>query len=646
MNDSREFIVRCEGKELKARRGETFLDLAERAGWSRDVLMVEVDGVPRELRSLIPGPCEIKPLGFESSAAREALRHSASHVLAQAVKRLYPDAELGIGPAIEDGFYYDFRVRHSFEPEDLEKIEKEMAKIVEEDLPITRHEVSRQEALDILSERREPLKLELLEEIPAGEPVSIYKQGEFTDLCAGPHVPSTGYIRAFKLTSVAGAYWRGDEKRDMLQRIYGTAFLTQRELDEYLKRQEEIKRRDHRKLGRELGIFSIQEEGGPGLVYWHPKGGVIRQAIEDFWREEHRRRGYDIVYTPHIAKLDLWKTSGHWDWYRENMYSPIVVEGAEYLLKPMNCPFHILMYKSSLRSYRDLPLRWAELGTVYRYERSGVLHGMLRVRGFTQDDAHIFCRPDQLEDELVGVLDLAQFMLKTFGYDEYDCMLSVRDPNDKKKYIGEDSVWNQAEAALEAALKRKGLPYARDEGEAKFYGPAIDIKIKDVFGRGWQGPTIQVDFNLPERFDLTYIGEDGKPHRPVMIHRTVLGAMERFVGGLIEHYGGAFPVWLAPVQVKVIPVTEGQEDYAAEVVKTLKAEGIRAEGFFGPEKVGYKIRQCQLEKIPYMLVVGPREKESGTVSVRHRSRGDLGPQPLSEFSQKVKEQISTKSLDY
>lgn len=645
MNGSTEFIVRCEGEELKVRQGETFLDLAERAGWSRDVLMVEVDGVPRELRWPVPGPCEIKPLGFESAAAREALRHSASHVLAQAVKRLYPDAELGIGPAIEDGFYYDFRLGHSFEPEDLEKIEREMEKVIEDDLPITRHEVSRQEAFSIFSQRREPLKLEILEEIPGGEPVSIYKQGEFIDLCAGPHVPSTGYIRAFKLTSVAGAYWRGDEKRDMLQRIYGTAFLTRAELDQYLKRQEEIKQRDHRKLGKELGIFSIQEEGGPGLVYWHPKGGVIRQVIEDFWREEHRRRGYDIVYTPHIAKLDLWKTSGHWDWYRENMYSPIVVEGVEYLLKPMNCPFHILMYKSSLRSYRDLPLRWAELGTVYRYERSGVLHGMLRVRGFTQDDAHIFCRPDQLEDELVGVLDLAQFMLKTFGYEEYDCMLSVRDPHDNKKYIGEDSVWNQAEAALEAALKRKGLPYARDEGEAKFYGPAIDIKIKDVFGRGWQGPTIQVDFNLPERFDLTYIGEDGKPHRPVMIHRTVLGAMERFVGGLIEHYGGAFPVWLAPVQVKVIPVTEGQEDYAAEVVKTLKAEGIRAEGFFGPEKVGYKIRQCQLEKIPYMLVVGPREKESGTVAVRHRSRGDLGPQPLSEFSQKVKEQISAKSLD-
>ena len=645
MNGSTEFIVRCEGEELKVRQGETFLDLAERAGWSRDVLMVEVDGVPRELRWPVPGPCEIKPLGFGSAAAREALRHSASHVLAQAVKRLYPDAELGIGPAIEDGFYYDFRLGHSFEPEDLEKIEREMEKVIEEDLPITRHEVSRQEAFSIFSQRREPLKLEILEEIPGGEPVSIYKQGEFIDLCAGPHVPSTGYIRAFKLTSVAGAYWRGDEKRDMLQRIYGTAFLTRAELDQYLKRQEEIKQRDHRKLGKELGIFSIQEEGGPGLVYWHPKGGVIRQVIEDFWREEHRRRGYDIVYTPHIAKLDLWKTSGHWDWYRENMYSPIVVEGVEYLLKPMNCPFHILMYKSSLRSYRDLPLRWAELGTVYRYERSGVLHGMLRVRGFTQDDAHIFCRPDQLEDELVGVLDLAQFMLKSFGYEEYDCMLSVRDPHDNKKYIGEDSVWNQAEAALEAALKRKGLPYARDEGEAKFYGPAIDIKIKDVFGRGWQGPTIQVDFNLPERFDLTYIGEDGKPHRPVMIHRTVLGAMERFVGGLIEHYGGAFPVWLAPVQVKVIPVTEGQEDYAAEVVKTLKAEGIRAEGFFGPEKVGYKIRQCQLEKIPYMLVVGPREKESGTVAVRHRSRGDLGPQPLSEFSQKVKEQISAKSLD-
>ena len=607
--------------------------------------MVEVDGVPRELGSQVRGPCEIKPLGFESRQGREALRHSAAHVLAQAVKRLYPNAELGIGPAVEDGFYYDFHLARSFEPEDLERIEREMAKIVEDDLPITRCEVSRREAFDIFSSRHEPLKLEILAEIPEDEPVSVYRQGEFIDLCAGPHVPSTGYIRAFKLTSVAGAYWRGDEKREMLQRIYGTAFLSSQELEDYLRQREEIKQRDHRKLGRELGIFSIQEEGGPGLIYWHPRGGVIRQVIEDFWREEHRRRGYDIVYTPHIAKLDLWKTSGHWDWYRENMYSPMVVEGVEYLLKPMNCPFHILMYKSSLRSYRDLPLRWAELGTVYRYERSGVLHGMLRVRGFTQDDAHIFCRPDQLEDELVGVLDLAGFMLKTFGYDQYDCMLSVRDPGNKKKYIGDDAVWSQAEAALEAALKRKGLPYTRDEGEAKFYGPAIDIKIKDVFGRGWQGPTIQVDFNLPQRFDMTYVGEDGKAHRPVMIHRTVLGAMERFVGGLIEHYGGAFPVWLAPVQVKVIPVTETQDDYAGQVVKNLREQGIRTEGVLGPEKVGYKIRQCQLEKVPYMLVVGPREKESGTVSVRHRSKGDLGPLPLPDFCQKIKEQILSKSLD-
>ncbi|MCL4426634.1 MAG: threonine--tRNA ligase, partial [Firmicutes bacterium] len=442
------------------------------------------------------------------------------------------------------------------------------------------------------------------------EPISLYRQGDFLDLCAGPHIPSTGKVKHFKLLSVAGAYWRGDEKRPMLQRIYGTVFAKKSDLEEYLRRLEEAKRRDHRRLGRELDLFSLQEEAGPGLVFWHPKGGLVRQLIEDFWRAEHRRRGYEIVFSPHIAKLDLWKISGHWSWYKENMYSPINIDEVEYLLKPMNCPFHILMYKSATRSYRDLPLRWGELGTVYRYERSGVLHGLLRVRGFTQDDAHLFVRPDQLKDELVGVIDLAQFMMESFGYQNYELMLSVRDPENKTKYIGSDEVWEMAEKALVGALQTKGLPYVLGEGEAKFYGPAIDITLKDALGRGWQGPTIQVDFNLPERFDLAYIGEDGQPHRPVMIHRTVLGSMERFMGGLIEHYAGAFPLWLAPVQARLLPITERHHEYAYSVQKRLQEAGLRVEVDPRSEKVGYKIRQAEMEKVPYMLVVGDKENQS------------------------------------
>ncbi|MEX0974270.1 MAG: threonine--tRNA ligase [Bacillota bacterium] len=644
MDQRSEYQVKCGGSAHRIPCGGTYLDVKKAMGWKNDVILVGDGEEARELRSKVAGDCSVVPLTFDDERARWALRHTAAHILAQAVKRLYPEVKLAIGPAIEDGFYYDFDTKRPFGPEDLEKIEVEMKTIVEENLPVVREEVSREAARAIFSEEGDPYKRELLEDLPEGEAISLYRQGDFVDLCAGPHAPSTGYVKALKLLSVAGAYWHGDEKLPMLQRIYGTAFVTQDDLAKHLERLEEIKKRDHRKLAKELDLFSLQEEGGPGLVYWHPKGSVVREEVENFWRKEHRKRGYDIVYSPHIAKLDLWKTSGHWGWYRDSMYAPMVVEGVEYLLKPMNCPFHILMFKNDTRSYRDLPIRTAELGTVYRYERSGVLHGALRVRGFTQDDAHLFVRPDQLVDELVGVVDLTQFMMETFGYKEYQCMLSVRDPENKAKYVGDDEGWDLAQKALEAALQRKGLEYKIDPGEAKFYGPAIDIKIKDALGRMWQGPTIQVDFNLPERFDVNYIGDDGARHRPVMIHRTVLGSMERFVAGLVEHYGGAFPLWLAPVQVEVIPVSEKQAEYAKKVASALKDAELRVLCDLGPEKMGYKIRQAQMQRVPYMLVVGGREEESGTISVRHRTLGDLGSLGLQDFVAKATEEVRKKSL--
>jgi len=563
----------------------------------------------------------------------ETYRHSLSHVMAQAVGRLFPGALLAIGPAIEDGFYYDFDLPRPLTPEDLEAIEAEMRRIIAADLPIVRKELSREEAEAFFGTAGQKYKVELIRELPEGETVSTYTQGEFTDLCAGPHLERTGAINpnAFKLLSVAGAYWRGDERREMLQRIYGTAFETKAELEAHLARLEEARRRDHRHLGRELDLYSTTDEVGAGFILWHPKGGRVRVLIEDFWRREHFRRGYDIVFSPHIAKAELWQTSGHLQWYRENMYSGMNIDGVEYLVKPMNCPFHIMMYKSQTRSYRDLPLRWAELGTVYRYERSGALHGLLRVRGFTQDDAHIFCRPDQLEAEVEEVIDLALFMLRSFGFDRYEMELSLSDPDHMEKYAGSPERWREAESVLERILIRRGETYRRSPGEAAFYGPKIDIKLIDALGRGWQGPTIQFDFNLPERFDLTYMGEDGQLHRPYMVHRTVLGSMERFLGSLIEHHGGAFPVWLAPVQARILPVADRHLDYAERVRDRLAREGLRVEVDGRNEKVSWKIRQAQLEKVPYMLVVGDREQDSGAVAVRHRSEGDLGARPLEEF---------------
>ena len=566
----------------------------------------------------------------------ERIRHSASHVMAEVVQSLFPEAKFGIGPVIEDGFYYDFDLPRPLTPEDLPVIEERMVESIAQDLPFTREEVSKEEARSIFA--HQPYKLELIDEI-TDELMSIYRQGSFVDLCRGPHVSSTGEITAFKLLSIAGAYWRGDEKRPMLQRIYGVAFDTQEDLGRYLEGLAEAAKRDHRKLGQELDLFSFHEEAGPGLVHWHPKGATVRRLIEDFWVAEHLKRGYEIVYSPHIAKLDLWKMSGHWELYREHLYSPMDVEGQEYLIKPMNCPAHILMYKTRLRSYRELPIRWAELGTVYRYERSGVLHGLTRVRGFTQDDAHIFCRPDQLEDEVAGVLEFAIFMMRTFGFQEHEVLLATR----PERYAGTIEIWEEATETLERALKRLDLPYRVDPGEGVFYGPKIDIRLRDALGRRWQGPTTQVDFNLPQRFDVTYVDSDGVAHPVVMVHRTVLGSMERFFGCLIEHFGGAFPIWLAPVQAMVIPISDRHLDYAQKVAAELQAEGLRTQVDVRPDRMNLKIRQAQLQKIPYMLIVGDKEVASAGVSVRLRSGEDLGRQTLDTFKEMAREAIAQKT---
>jgi len=561
----------------------------------------------------------------------EIMRHSAAHVLAEAVQSIFPEAKFGIGPAIENGFYYDFDLPRPLTPDDLPLIEAKMREIIASNLPFTRQEVTKGKARALFA--AQPYKLELIDEIP-DKKVSLYRQGSFLDLCRGPHVSSTGEIRAFKLLSIAGAYWRGSERRPMLQRVYGVAFDTEEALAEHLKKLDEAAKRDHRKLGRELDLFSLHEEAGPGLVHWHPKGAVIRRIIEDFWKDEHIKRGYNLVYTPHIAKLNLWKTSGHWEFYRDYLYSPMEVEGQEYIIKPMNCLGHIMIYKTSQHSYRELPLRYAELGTVYRYERSGVLHGLSRVRGFTQDDAHIFCRFDQLEDEVAGVLALARFMIDTFGFTDYQVFLSTR----PEKYAGTLQAWDEATETLRQALTRLGLAFNIDPGEGVFYGPKIDIKFE-----GWQGPTIQVDFNLPPRFNVTYIGEDGQEHLVVMVHRTVLGSMERFLASLIEHYGGAFPVWLAPIQVMVIPVADRHLDYARKLEEELKSEGVRVGVDARSETVNLKIRQAQLDKIPYMLVVGDREVAVSTVSVRLRSGETLAPQPLDSFKQNIKAAIVSRA---
>jgi len=589
---------------------------------SPDVLAATVNGVPMDLDTVLTGDAALEPLTFRSPEGREVYRHSSAHIMAQAVKDIFPSAQLTIGPAIEDGFYYDFAFERPFTPDDLQQIEARVHAIIQANYPIKRMEMPRLKAVEFFKERGEQYKAEIIESLP-DEMVSLYSQGNFIDLCRGPHLPSTGTVRALKLLSSAGAYWRGDERNPMLQRIYGTSFPTQAELDAHLAKLEEIKRRDHRKLGKELDLITMQDEIGPGLVLWHPKGALVRLLIENFWREQHLKQGYELVYSPHVARLDLWKTSGHVDYYRENMFVPMKVEASEYQLKPMNCPFHIMIYKSHLRSYRDLPIRYGELGTVYRYERTGVLHGLLRVRGFTQDDAHLFCRPDQIEGEVSRVLDFTFFVLRTFGFSAFEVYVSTK----PEKAVGSAENWAQATAALEAALKGRGVAYQIDPGEGVFYGPKIDIKIKDVLGRAWQCSTVQIDFNNPERFELAYTGEDGKAHRPIMIHRALMGSIERFFGILIEHYAGAFPTWLAPVQVKVLNITDKQRDYAETVTAQLTAAGFRAEADLRNEKVGFKIREAEKAKVPFMIVVGDRELQAGTLSVRGRSGANLGSMP-------------------
>ena len=636
-----------DGSKMEIACGASIIEVAEAIGprLAKSAVCALVDGQLRDLRERLSEDASVTFLTRGSQQALEVLRHTTTHVMAQAVKRLFPKAVLGIGPAIENGFYYDFDLPQPFAPEDLSSIEEKMKKIIIEALPIKRMEVSKKEALELLAERDEKLKLELLEDLE-DETVTLYKQGEFIDLCRGPHLRNTGEIKsnAFKLMSIAGAYWRGDENRPMLQRIYGTAWESKKELDAHLEKIAQIEARDHRKLIKQLDLVSFHEEAGAGLAYWHPKGGRMRVIIEDYWRKLHYEGGYEIVFTPHIGRAHLWETSGHLDFYRDGMYAPMNVDGQDYYIKPMNCPFHIMIYKSHTRSYRDLPLRWAELGTVYRYERSGTLHGLLRVRGFTQDDAHIFCTPEQVDDEILRVLDFSLNLLRGFGFEEFKIELSVRDPKTPEKYAGEDAMWEQAEASLVKALAAREIPYERMEGEAVFYGPKIDIKIKDVLGRTWQLSTIQFDFNLPGRFDMSYIGEDGVEHRPYMVHRALLGALERFYALLVEHYGGAFPVWLAPVQAMVIPISDRHADYATNVVDELKKAGIRAEVDLASGRMNAKIRNAQLQKIPYMLVVGEREMESKTVSLRLRTEEDLGTRPLTEVIEMIEKKVEEKAL--
>jgi threonyl-tRNA synthetase len=589
-------------------------------------------GSRKFLRKMIPN---------EKPSELETIRHSCAHLMAQAVQELFPGTQVTIGPVIEDGFFYDFSRKEAFVPEDLEKIEKRMKELVAADTPIVRSEISREEAIKKFSDMGETFKVEIIEGIDSNEPISLYTQGDWGDLCGGPHVESTKKVKAFKLLNTSAAYWRGDERNPVLQRIYGTAWNTEKELRVYLKRLEEAKKRDHRKLGKELDLFSVSDDIGPGLILWHPKGARIRYLMEDFWKKEHFKHGYEMVISPHAAKIDLWKTSGHTEFYKDNMFSNMDVEGREYVLKPMNCPFHIQIYKTKLRSYRDLPVRFGELGTVYRYERSGVLHGLLRVRGFTQDDAHLFCRPSQIEEEITKVLDLIVFILQSFGFHEYKIYLSTR----PDKSVGTDEAWESATKALETALNNKKLDFEVDPGEGVFYGPKIDIKIKDSLNRYWQVSTVQVDFNLPEKFDISYIEEDGQRHQPIMLHRALMGSLERFFGCLIEHYAGAFPLWLAPVQVILLPITDNHADYADKIAQQLEESGVRVEKDLRNEKIGFKIREAQLQKIPYMIVLGDKEVESSTLGVRRRRSKETRTLDLKTFLDEINEAVENKTID-
>lgn len=596
----------------------------------KTVLAAKCGTTTLDLTATIPTGCEeITPVYVDTPEGLDLLRHSTAHIMADAVKRLFPSAKVTIGPSIENGFYYDFDVERPFSPEDLEAIEAEMTKIIREAAPFTCEVVSKDEAKKLFADMGESYKLELIDAVD-DDVVSIYRHGEFADLCRGPHLPTTGYVKSFKLMSVAGAYWRGDEKNQMLSRIYGTAFADPKELKKYLHRLEEAKKRDHRKLGAALDLFSFQEEGGVGMAYWHPKGALVRTILEDFERKEHLKRGYDIVQAPQILKRELWERSGHYDNYRENMYFT-EIDDVPYGVKPMNCVAHMLIYKSHMRSYRDLPMRYFELGVVHRHEKSGVLHGLMRVRQFTQDDAHIICRPDQLQEEIVGVLNFVKDIMNVFGF-EYSLELSTR----PEKSIGEDADWDLATESLVEALKVIDLPYEINEGDGAFYGPKIDVKLRDCLDREWQCATVQCDFTLPERFDLGYVGEDGERHRPVMVHRVILGSVERFIGILTEHYAGAFPTWLAPMQARVLTVTDAHNEFAEKIKAELLKEGIRVEADTRNEKLGYKVREAQVSKIPYMLVIGDKEIEEQGVNVRMRKGENLGLKSVSEVAELIK----------
>ncbi|UCH92919.1 MAG: threonine--tRNA ligase [Candidatus Aminicenantes bacterium] len=607
-----------------------------------DALLLKIDGELKDLDSEYSEESSVEELNSQSEEAADVYKHSCAHLLAHAVIELYPDVQYGIGPAIETGFYYDFLTPRPFTPEDLEEISKKMKHLAKQNLKIQRLVWDRQQAIDYFLSKGQHLKVELINEKVEENKVTVYKQGDFVDLCRGPHLPRVSYLKHFKLLSVAAAYWKGDETSHSLQRIYGVVFPSAQELQNHLNFLKEAQNRDHRKLGKDLGLFTITDEIGAGLVLWHPKGGIIRHEIEKFWYEEHLKNGYQLVNSPHIARIDLWNTSGHNDFYKENMFTPISFDNTDYQLKPMNCPFHMVIYKSRNRSYKEMPFRWAELGTVYRYERSGVLHGLMRVRGFTQDDAHIFCTPSQMEEEVDNLLDFSLRMLKTFGFSEMDIYLSTR----PEKYVGEIEDWEMATTALKNSLEKTRVNYKIDPGEGVFYGPKIDIKVKDVLKRSWQCTTIQVDFNLPKRFNLKYSDDQGKIRQPIIIHRAVLGSLERFFGVLIEHYGGFFPVWLAPVQVMVIPITERNMDYARNVYEILKINSLRAELDERSEGVGRKIRDAELQKIPYIIILGDEEQKDKNISLRIHKKGDQGKRSLEEFIEKIKPIIFHKEFNY
>ncbi|ADQ07596.1 threonyl-tRNA synthetase [Caldicellulosiruptor hydrothermalis 108] len=630
-----------DGKIVEAEKGISAMEFIKTISMRlyKEAVACKIDGVLKDLWTSLEKDCSFEVVTFSNDEGKKVYWHTTSHILAQAVKRLFGDkVKLGIGPAIDNGFYYDFDVEESITMELLEKIEEEMQKIIKEDLKIERFELSREEAVKLMQEKGENYKVELINDIPEGETISFYRQGEFVDLCTGPHLPSTGRVKAFKLLSVAGAYWRGNSKNKMLQRVYGISYEKKSQLDEYLTMLEEAKRRDHRKLGRELDLFDIFEEG-PGFPFFLPKGMIIRNILEDFWREEHKKRGYQEIKTPIMLTKDLWVQSGHWDHYKENMYFT-KIDDQEFAIKPMNCPGSILVYKRKSHSYRELPERLCELGLVHRHELSGVLHGLMRVRCFTQDDAHIFMLPSQIKDEIKGVIDLIDYFYSVFGF-KYHVELSTR----PEISMGTDEQWNMAETALKEALEEVGIDYKINEGDGAFYGPKIDFHLEDSLKRTWQCATIQLDFQMPERFDLYYIGEDGAKHRPVMLHRVVFGSIERFIAILTEHFAGAFPVWLAPTQIRVIPVSDNFNDYAAKISQTLKENGFRVEEDYRSETVGYKIRDAQLQKIPYMVIVGEKERRENTIAVRDRKKGDLGSFTIDKFVSMVKEKVEKKVIE-